>query len=95
MTMGSPLSPVLCNLYLEDLESRALSSFTPKPGLLVRYVDDIFIIWPKDISPLEELLAHFNSILATKKFIVERERKRHFYTIFRRKSYPQEWESNN
>jgi hypothetical protein len=74
MAMGSPLFPVLCNLYLEDLESRALSSFTPKPSLFVRYVDDIFIIWPEDISPLEELLAHFNSFYATTKFTVEREK---------------------
>jgi hypothetical protein len=40
----------------------------------VRYVDDIIIVWPEDISPLEELLAHYNSISATTKFTVEREK---------------------
>jgi hypothetical protein len=37
-------------------------------------VDDIFIVWPEDISPLEELLAHFNSFSATTKFALEREK---------------------
>jgi hypothetical protein len=58
MAMGSPLSPVLCNLYVEDLELKALSSFTPKPSLFMRYVDDIFIVWPEDINPLEVLYWH-------------------------------------
>jgi hypothetical protein len=30
MAMGSPLSPLLCNLFLEDLESQALGFISPK-----------------------------------------------------------------
>jgi hypothetical protein len=45
MAMGSPLSPVLCNLYLEDLEKNAIATFNTKPLLFLRYVDDIFVIW--------------------------------------------------
>jgi hypothetical protein len=46
MAIGSPLSPVLCNLFLEDLEERAISSFRSKPEVFVRYMDDIFFVWP-------------------------------------------------
>jgi hypothetical protein len=48
MAMGSPLSPVLCNLYLEDSEKNATATFNTKPVLFLRYVDDIFVIWPEN-----------------------------------------------
>ena len=44
--MGSPLSPVIANLYLEHLEETALQSAPLKPNLWVRYVDDTFVNWP-------------------------------------------------
>ena len=42
--MGSPLSPVIANLYLESLEERAIQSAILKPKMWVRYVDDTFVI---------------------------------------------------
>jgi retron-type reverse transcriptase len=42
MAMGSPLSPVLCNIFMEELEEKAVSTFETKPILWKRYVDDIF-----------------------------------------------------
>ena len=44
--MGSPLSPVIANLYLESLKETAIQSAPSKPKLWVRYVDDMFVIWP-------------------------------------------------
>jgi hypothetical protein len=59
--MGSPLSSVLCNLFLEDLENRAISSFATKPEVFVRYIDDIFFVWPQTECDISEFRAHLNS----------------------------------
>ena len=48
ISMGSPLSPVLANLFMEYFESELLPSVSPKPMLWLRYVDDILMFWPND-----------------------------------------------
>jgi hypothetical protein len=42
--MGSPLSSVIANLYMEDYEKAALESTPLKPCCCFRYVDDTFVI---------------------------------------------------
>jgi hypothetical protein len=42
MDMISPLSLVLCNMSMEDLEEKAMSMFHVKPHIMLRYVDDMF-----------------------------------------------------
>ena len=47
--MGSPISPVIANLYMELFEQHALSTFPGlKPRLWLRYVDDTFVILNAD-----------------------------------------------
>ena len=41
--MGSPVSPIVANLYMEYYEKKALST-TSTPRLWMRYVDDTFVI---------------------------------------------------
>ena len=42
--MGSPVSTIVANLYMENLEGEALQSAPNPPRLWLGYVDDIFVI---------------------------------------------------
>ena len=61
LAMGSPLSPVLANIYMEYFEEMALGSTSLKPSMRLRYVDDKFILWPHQ-EDVQTLLDHVNSI---------------------------------
>ena len=58
--MGSPVSPIVCNLYMENFEKIALSSAPSPPSMWLRYVDDTFVkIHEYDV---DGFTAHINSI---------------------------------
>ena len=42
--MGSCISPVVADIFMEHLENRAMSAFHTPPSLWLRYVDDTFCI---------------------------------------------------
>ena len=67
--MGSPISPIIANLFMEDLESRALSTTPHPPSLWKRYVDDTLTIINRDHK--DTFLDHLNSIDANIKFTSE------------------------
>ena len=62
VAMGSPLSPVIANFFMEDLEKSAIAQAPHKPMCWFRYVDDTFVIWPHGKQKLEEFLNHLNGI---------------------------------
>ncbi|XP_018349960.1 PREDICTED: uncharacterized protein LOC108753114 [Trachymyrmex septentrionalis] len=43
--MGSPISPVIANIFMEHFEKEALRKTPKKPEVWFRYVDDTFVIW--------------------------------------------------
>ena len=61
LAMGSPLSPVLANIYIEYFEEMALGSTSLKPSMWLRYVDDKLILWSLQ-ADVQKLLDHLNSI---------------------------------
>nr|XP_023015434.1 uncharacterized protein LOC111504940 [Leptinotarsa decemlineata] len=69
--MGSPLSPVLANLFMEDFETRAIGTSHLKPTCWIRYVDDVFVIWPHGSEDLHAFLNHINSSHPELKFTIE------------------------
>jgi hypothetical protein len=71
VAMGSPLSPAIANLFMEDFEERALSSAPLKPTLFLRYVDDTFVVWPHGRSSLDHFLDHMNHQHSSIKFTME------------------------
>ena len=74
--MGSPLSPILANLYMEHIEQLALETCPEecKPSMWYRYVDDILEDVPKD--QVDNLTQHLNQVDPTNsiKFTVEVEK---------------------
>ena len=67
--MGSAVSPVVANLFMEYFEHRALTSAVNPPRLWKRYVDDTFVILLQ--SQKEEFLQHINSVDPSIKFTTE------------------------
>ena len=72
--MGSPLSPVLANIFMEDFETKAIETYPFKPTCWMRYVDDTFIIWPHGKDKLDSFLNHLNSQHQQIKFTMEIEK---------------------
>ena len=58
--MGSPISPIVANLYMEDFETKAFSSAVHPPSMWKRFVDDIFVVI--ESSRKEEFLDHINNM---------------------------------
>ena len=58
--MGSPVNPVIANLYMEFSEDRALASTVNPPRWWKRYADDIFVILKQPHR--EKFLQHINSV---------------------------------
>ena len=73
--MGSPVSPVVANLYMEFLEQQAIATapISCRPRLWKRYVDDILEIVNKD--QVDNLTDHLNQTDPTDsiKFTYEKE----------------------
>ena len=67
--MGSPVSPIVANIFMEAFESRALSTSIHPPKLWRRYVDDTCVT--QDQSHKEEFLHHINSVDNVIQFTVE------------------------
>ena len=42
--MGSPISPLIANLFKEEFEVKGLSTCPHPPSLWLRFVDDTFVI---------------------------------------------------
>ncbi len=69
--MGSPLSPIIANIFMEFLEDIALQTANIKPSLWLRYVDDTFTLWPHNRQSLNMFLEHLTSLRPSIKFTME------------------------
>ena len=69
--MGSPVSAVIANLVMEDIEHRALTTAPVSPSFWKRFVDDV--ISAVSENEIVVLLQHLNSIEPSIQFTVKRE----------------------
>ena len=67
--MGSPVSPIRANLYMEYLEQKALSTAPHPPRFWCRFVDDTFVIH-KEVNK-QDFLQHITRVDPAIKFTVE------------------------
>ena len=68
--MGSPVPPIVCNVYMEDFEAKALSTAPLSPDWWFRYVDDTHI----KIKSLSENSPTTSSVDQNIKFTSEEEK---------------------
>ena len=67
--MGSPVSSIVANIFMEAFETRAISTSLHPPTFWRRYVGDICVIQHQ--SHKEEFLNHINSVDNAIQFTVE------------------------
>ena len=70
--MGSPLSPIVANIFIEHYETKALETVPHPPSLWKRFVDDTFVIIEARYK--EEFFQHINSIDENIQFTAENTR---------------------
>jgi retron-type reverse transcriptase len=94
VAMGSPLSPIVANLFMENFEKKDIDSYPLKPLRWKRYVDDTNVLWPHGKEELDKLFKHFNNLSKDIKFIMEledtnqQERRRETWTFSLQKKDP-------
>ena len=71
LPMGSPLSPILADLVMQDLESDAIKNLPFHLPFYCRYVDDIILAAPFEFS--SSILNTFNSVHNRLQFTMEME----------------------
>jgi hypothetical protein len=71
MAMGSLLSPIVSNIYMEYFEKLALYSAQHKPSLWLRYVDDTFVVWPHGPEHLQNFLSYLICLRPAIQFTME------------------------
>ena len=75
--MGSPLSPILAEIYMNNFENEILNNSKYKNNIKIwkRYVDDILLIWSGTDRQLDKLLIDINKVNEDIKFTIEKGNK--------------------
>jgi hypothetical protein len=71
MAMGSFLSTIVSNIFIEHFEKLALDLAQRKPWLWLRYSDDSFVVWPKGPELLQDFLSYVKSLRPSIHFTME------------------------
>nr|CAH8838685.1 unnamed protein product [Trichobilharzia regenti] len=69
--MGSPISPIVADIFMDSWENSALNTFNPTPKIWWRYVDDTFTVLKTE--HISSFLTHINSQVEGIKFTFESE----------------------
>ena len=68
--MGSPISPIVANIFMEAFEKKAIETALHPPRIWKRYVHDTFVL--QDQAHKEEFLQHINTVDHSIQFTLEK-----------------------
>jgi Reverse transcriptase (RNA-dependent DNA polymerase) len=73
LPMGSPLSPLLADIFLDELENKIFSTskFKSNVQFWYRYVDDVVCLWTGSARQLDMFLSEINTLNTSIKFTME------------------------
>ena len=71
VSMGSKVSPSFAILYMHNFESKYVYTYHKRPLIYLRYIDDIFMIWPHSLEDLNTFIEYINSQETNIKFSTE------------------------
>jgi hypothetical protein len=77
LAMGSPLSPLLADLYMDNFEQTLFNDSSVNTSFIdcwFRYVDDVFAVWTSTERQLDIFLSKLNSQCKNIQFTCEKER---------------------
>ena len=77
--IGSPVSPIVANIYMEAFENRAITTALNHLRIWKRYVDDTFVIQHQ--SNKEKFFRHINPVDPSIQFTIEDNQSRWFHTF--------------
>ena len=69
--MGSPVSPIIADIFMEDLEDKTFATYDATPRVWYRFVDDLIFVVKK--HNVQGLLQHLNKLHGQILFTMEME----------------------
>ena len=69
--MGTKLAPNYANIFMGKLEQQLIDSYPVKPTIWLRFIDDIFCIFPGNLQETQKYVDHLNNQHPTIKFTAE------------------------
>ena len=70
--MGTKVAPSFAVTFMGSFESKHVYTYRLQPIIYLRYIDDIFIIWPHGQDELEQFIQHMNSCSTHIQFTTEK-----------------------
>ena len=75
LAMGTKLAPALATIVVGDLEEPFLDRHTHQPLLWMRYIDDVFLVWPHSESDFLAFVDALNNLAPRIKFTYDLSRR--------------------
>jgi len=76
VAMGSPLAPILADLFMVKMEQKLNRFSTNRPKVWLRYVDDVFCVFEISMEKINEFLERINRWHPNLRFTVEFEKNK-------------------